>query len=1612
MAKSVEALYPLSPQQLGMLLESLHGSESGVHVEQHAFPLDAGVDLDFYRAAWQRLVDRHPSLRTAFVWKDASEPLQAVLAGVKLPFEQRDLPQLEEFLTEDRRRGFDMARPPLMRLTVFHRTGAAPTVVWTHHHILLDGWSLPVLVRELGEIYRALVRGEEPGLPPVRPYRDYVSWLGRQDGARAEAFWREALAGITTPTPLGREDGSIGIAVGVSSDYETVLARPWAEKLQQTALQHRLTLNTLVQGVWGLLLSRYSGEADVVFGTTVSGRPSDLSGVESMIGLFINTIPFRLSVPERADLWDWLRQLQQRHSDLRQYEHCSTGQIHSWSGLPGSLPLYESVLVFENYPLTGGDRDGEAGDGQFSGARTKYPLTLLMSTGPELTVRLVHDPRRLPAASAERIAGHLLRLLRVLAEGDVRSTADLAARIAEEEIPRVRPRHASPAFSPGPRTATEERLAEIWRELLGVDSVGIADDFFAFGGHSLLATRLVSRVRETLQVDVSLRRFFDAPTLAGLAAMIDDLQGQVSPVPGAEVAPRPPDADPIPLSFAQQRLWFLQQLDPASLVYNVPAAIWFRVPLRPDVLERTLHEIVRRHEVLRTRFELRDGQPCQVIDPETRAPLPLVDLSALPSGSASRQAREIAREEARRRFDLGRGPLLRALLLRLGPAEHALLLTLHHIVCDGWSMTVLERELAEIHRAFAAGEPSPLSPLPVQYADFALWQRHWLQGEVLASHLAYWRGQLANPPPFLTLPTDFPRPAAWSFRGAGQQRTLSQELTAELKALSRREGCTLFMTLLAALEILLFRWTGQGDVLVGTPIAGRNRGNTEGLIGFFINTLVLRTRVAPDLTLRQLLARVRDTALGAYAHQDLPFERLLEELQPERSLGRNPLFQVFFNMLTYDGPAQAEASLADDGPPEEALAKFDLTFYLEEVDRRLQVRVVYSTDLFGHDRVREMLRQYEHLLDQVASRPDEIVSRYSLVTPAARRLLPDPAAPLAAGEEPPLHELFLQAARQYPGQPAVVGRRETWTYAELEAESGLLAALLQARGIERGDVVAIHGDRSASLVLALLGVLRAGAAFLLLDPAHPAPRLVACLRQARPRGWIELAAPPPALGDFLATLPLKIDLPLPGQEPAEPLPVDASADDLAYVAFTSGTTGEPRGILGSHAPVSHFLSWHGRTFDLRPSDRFGMLSGVSHDPLLRDVLTPLSLGATLCVPDPQDFDTPGGLAHYIRDQGVTVLHLTPALGRLLADSAFPLPSLRYLFFGGDMLREGLLQALRAQAPNATFVNFYGTTETPQAMGCHVVEGLRSGPDGRIPIGRGIDGCQLLIETAPGIQAGIGEPGEVHVRSPYLCKGFLKDGTDRSDRTDQTDEAIGGAVSSDRFRTGDLGRYLPDGSVVLAGRADDQLKIRGFRVEPSEVEAALEIHPAVRQAAVVAREGPSGEDRLVAFVVGETGQEVTVVELQQFVRTALPEPMVPSHVVFAERLPLTANGKVDRRALPAVDGAGQPEPCHVPPRNDVERTLARIWSDVLGLERVGATDHFFGLGGHSLLAVRMLSLLRNAFQVELPLRTIFEAPTVAALAEAVERAREHGGALLPAIGRISRERHRIELKPSD
>ncbi len=1128
-----------------------------------------------------------------------------------------------------------------------------------------------------------------------------------------------------------------------------------------------------------------------------------------------------------------------------------------------------------------------------------------------------------------------------------------------------------------PASPLEELLAGLWADVLRVERVGVHANFFELGGHALLATQIVSRVREALGVELPLRALFGAPTVAALAVEVEKARGGTETL-APPIVPIPRDSA-LPLSYSQERLWFLDQLEPGTGTFNIPAAVWLTGCFRPEVFDRSLTEIVRRHEALRTTFGMDGERPVQVIAPPAPVSTPLIDLSRLPE-----EAHRLAAEEAARPFDLSRGPLMRSALLRLGPEEHVALVTMHHVVSDGWSMGVFLRELTDLYEAFAANQPSPLPELPVQYADFGAWQRAWLAGPVLERQVAYWRERLAGASQGLDLPTDRPRPAVQTFRPGQLSLHLPAGLSDGLRALSRREGATLFMTLLATFELLLSRHSGQEDLSVGTPIAGRGRAEAEGLIGLFLNTLVLRSDLSGDPTFRELVARVRETALGAYAHQDVPFEKLLEEVRAERDLSRTPFFQVMFNMLNFP---EVNVELPDlvlqAVPPPAAGSKFDLTLYVSDRSSGIGVEWVYNADLFDEARIALLARQFESLLSRIVEQPWREIGTYALLTEADRALLPDPAAPLAPEWHGAVHEGVVRAARSAPERPAILEGNRVRTYGELDSASDGLAHRLREQGIGTGDVVAVYAQRNAALVLALLGTLKAGAAFLVLDAAYPEARLASCLTQARPRALLETAGPLPAgLEGALSTL-CRIAVPedwATMTAGADLVPVTAGADDLAYVAFTSGSTGVPKGILGSHGPLSHFLTWHMETFGFTGEDRFSMLSGLAHDPLLRDVFTPLCLGATLCIPRPAEMVEPEKLVAWLADREVTVAHLTPAMGQLLDSGAAEaaLPALRWAFFGGGVLNGRDVVRLRRLAPVCTAVNFYGTTETPQAMGFHIVDG--EPPEGAVPLGRGIDGVQLLVLSRSGDLAAPGERGEIQVRTPHLAKGYLGDPGLTSERF-LTNPWTGSA--EDRlYRTGDLGRYRLDGTVEFLGRVDDQVSIRGFRVEPGEVQAVLHHHQAVKEAAVVAVPGPDGPG-LAAYVVPEG--EPRTSDLRQFLRQRLPDYMVPSHFLILEALPLTPNGKVDRRALPAP-GSDRPdlESAYVEPGTELERTLAGVWREVLGIDRVGVHDNFFELGGSSLAIARVRVRLRKALQRDLALVDLFRYPTVADLAAHLDR----------------------------
>jgi len=1141
-----------------------------------------------------------------------------------------------------------------------------------------------------------------------------------------------------------------------------------------------------------------------------------------------------------------------------------------------------------------------------------------------------------------------------------------------------------------PRTPVEEVLGGIWAELLGRGRVGAEASFFDLGGHSLLATRLTAHVRQVFGVELPLRAVFERPVLSGLAAEIERLRGTGAAAGEGAIAPATREGD-LPVTFAQERLWFVDALDPGSPVYAIPFSYRITGRLDPDALRRALAELVRRHEPLRTTLPAVCGVPVQRIAPPPAGfDLPVADLRQLPEDERRAEAGRLAAEASRHRFDLARGPLFRASLIHVADDEHLLLLNLHHAIGDGWSLGVLLDELSALYGAFSRGEPSPLPEPALQYADYAVWQRERLSGSALERQVEFWRQALDGAPALLELPADRPRPPVESHRGALERLVVSPELAAEVNALARREGATLFMVLLAALDVVLGRLAGQEDVVVGAPIAGRTRAETDRMVGLFLNSLALRTDLSGDPSFRELLGRVRESTLAAYAHQELPFERVLEEVRPERSLAHAPVFQVMLNLLNFEHGAFRGDGLevAGAGSGGEPASKFDLTLYVGEGGGGIDVSLVYAADLFDAPRMRGLLAQLEGVLRQAAAAPETRVGALSLATEAARGILPDPARPIEAEAwRGAVHETFAAHAAQSPEAPAISAAAGTWTYAELDAAANRIAHRLIDGGVRPGEVVAVYAHRSAPLIRALLGTWKAGAAFAVLDPAYPPARLAAQAGASRPVALLRISAAGEVPAEVAAALAGTVRTTVVlsagrddglGGASAAPA-VSVAADDLAYVAFTSGTTGTPKAIAGTHRPLAHFFGWYARELGIGEADRVSLLSGLAHDPLLRDVFAPLATGGRIVIPDPDPIGTPGWLAGWMRDEGITVAHLTPAMGQLLATGSgdVRLPALRLACFGGDVLRAGEVERLRALAPDAKAVNFYGATETPQAVGCFRLPADLAEVGPAIPVGRGIDGVDLLVVTPSGTLAGIGERGEIAVRTPYLSRGYLNDAELTAARF--VANPLTGDPADRVYRTGDLARWRPDGTIEFLGRTDLQVKVRGFRIEPGEIEARLAEHPGVREAVVMAREDVPGDVRLVAYLVGDADAE----SLRAHLSTALPEYMVPAAYVRLEALPLTPNGKPDRKALPAPEHAADTDR-YVAPRKPVEEVLAGIWAKVLRRERVGVHDSFFDLGGHSLLIMRLLANIQATFDLEISIRTVFSMPTLEAMAGEIER----------------------------
>jgi amino acid adenylation domain-containing protein/non-ribosomal peptide synthase protein (TIGR01720 family) len=1136
-----------------------------------------------------------------------------------------------------------------------------------------------------------------------------------------------------------------------------------------------------------------------------------------------------------------------------------------------------------------------------------------------------------------------------------------------------------------PRTEEEELLANIWTEILGIERIGIHDNFFELGGHSLLATQVISRIRDTFDIELPLRHFFESPTITALNEQLNTARHQ-STLPPI----RPINRDqPLPLSFAQQRLWFFNQLEGPSPTYNVPLALHLEGQLQQNALEQSLQALVQRHENLRTAFPTVNGIATVQISKQPFQ-LDIIDLRTLSPEEQAIKVQQLVKENVSYRFDLETGPLFRAVLLQLKDESHILLLNMHHIISDEWSHGILVREWRTFYEAFLQGKPSPLSPLPIQYIDFAHWQRQWLTGVVLEQQVAYWKQQLAGAPALLEMPTDYPRKPEQNYQGVRLPIEFGRELTTQLKQLSRQTGTTLFMVLWSAFATLLSRYTGQSDIVIGSPIANRTHSQTESLIGFFVNTLVLRLELSNNPPFEHILHQARRVALEAYTHQDIPFERLVEELNPERSLSYSPLFQV---MLALQNTPMSSLELPElrltPVKMENVVAKFDLTLDIDETAEGLLGEIEYDTELFELATIKRMIGHLKSLLTGLVANPQQRLHELPLLTEAEQQqLLTWNQTTVPYPSDKTVIDLFEEQVTKTPEALAVIFEDQQLTYQEFNIKANRLAHYLQHLGVKPEVLVGICLERSIEMAIGIFGTLKAGGAYLPLDPASPAARLRFVLEEAQVpilltqksliSQWSELQTQPVCLDVETEISHYRSENPVAGVKP----------DNLAYVIYTSGSTGTPKGVMLEHRGLfNHIYAKIHHDFYLTATDIIAQTAPITFDISVWQFITALLTGGHICIFNQEVITQPVQLLKEVVRQGITILEIVPSVLRAMLEEIDRtgerpnLSAIRWLLLTGEALPPKLCAEWLAIYPNLPILNAYGPTECSDDVSYYQIEKPPSSNVNQLPIGKPINNLRFYILDGYLQSVAVGIAGELYIGGIGVGRGYLNavEKTAQAFLPDPFSEEKGARF----YKTGDLVRYLPDGHIEYLGRTDNQVKIRGFRIELGEIEAVLEQYSSVKENAVVVHEASTTDKRLVAYIVLHSEQLIENKALREFLKERLPAYMIPSNFVILEALPLTPNGKIDRKTLSqlSVDSYQLSKESSAPPQTPAEKLLADIWADVLKIPQVSIHDNFFEVGGDSIISIQVISRA-NQVGLQLTPRQLFQHQTITELARVV------------------------------
>jgi amino acid adenylation domain-containing protein len=1554
-AANLQDIYPLAPLQAGLLVQH-RALEFDPYVSRVLLEFADRARLDGFIAALQIVVARHDALRTAILWEGLPEPVQVVWRHAELPVTWPTAGATADAASLWQREplSLEVTRAPLLHIVAMPDADQLRWRVLLHlHHLVVDLHSLHIILAEVA----ACLRGEVAALPPAVPFRRFVAdALAAAQSPLQAAFFRRMLAGLAAPTlPFGiadsRTDGS-GI-----EEARLPLDASLAARLRVQAQRHAVLPSTLFHVAWAEVLARAAGHRDIVFGTVLSGRHEVAGEAAGVVGLCINTLPLRVELADKPPAV-LVSELQSRLSMLLRHEQAAPAAALGANPLPGTA-LFTSILNFRPDPLRIASEPAPLMAGVTLlrlAQRTNYRLGLCIDEQPTGFCLTAQAEGQVGAARVcTLVRDALAALVAALehAQPVARTSDTLPVDAASGPVDTT----AAAVVDP-PRSATEQRLAGIWCEVLRLPAVGRADDFFALGGHSLLALQVIARLRAGFGVELPLKRLFDTPQLGALAAVLDAMRGAGSAPGHGQIVPRIWRA-PAPLSYSQERMWLIQQMNPSNVAYNMPAALWIRGELDAPLLGRCLDQLAERHDVLRTQVETVQGEArARVLQPR-RGLLEQIDLRG--HADARAEALALVTRGARELFDLARGPVLRAWLVRTSEHESLFALVVHHIASDQWSMGIIGREMAQLYRWGRRGRRDNLPPLAISYRDFATWQRGPEFTARLAGQLAFWRTRLADLPA-IDLPTDLPRPRLWTMNGEVVHVQMPLELLPALTRLASARGATPFMVLFAGLAALLNRVTGQHDLPIGVPVAGRTLHEVEGLVGTFVNTLVLRADLSGELSFEQLVARVRELSLAAFDNPDVPFDRLVQELGQRGDRARAPLAQVMFNVtnapshgIELEGASWEEQPLARGG------SQFELSFTIDTA-RNDQLLVEFNTDLFTRETAQRLADQYLTLLAAAVAGPARRLDQLDIIPPAQRAALRRFNATqraLPAGLTFP--RLFAEQVARTPARTALRFQGEAFDYARLDAAATQLAQRLRAAGADRGSVVAVCMARSPWLLITLLAVQRSGAAYLPLDPGFPAARLAYMLEDSGAQLVVRQGALPAGLRlpEGVASIEAQS---AGGAASGGVLDVEPGPGDAAYILYTSGSTGQPKGVVVPHGALANFLVSMRDEPGLAESDVLAAVTTVSFDIAGLELFLPLVCGACIELLSREEATDGATLMQVLQRSGATIMQATPATWRMLIDAGWKGAKQFRVLCGGEALSRRLADELLERS--GAVWNMYGPTETTIWSTLDRVE-----PGQPITIGRPILNTQVHVVNEQGMQCPIGVAGEIWIGGAGVALGYHA----RPALTAERFVADGFAPDSGGrlYRTGDLGRRLPDGRLQHLGRIDHQVKVRGFRIELGEVEQALATHPQVLASVATVREARADDPRLIAYVLFRDGQRCTGTDIKRFLRERLPDYAIPSIVMPVERIPQTPNGKLDRAALPDPFTSLTGEfPVLEALESGTEEQLGAIWGEILGVGWVGPHDNFFELGGHSLLSLRVALLVEQRSGRKLDPRLLF------------------------------------------